>query len=104
MSIRKGVFQSLPINISNALLSMSRSFRPIKAVSDTRRLKEQRDAKRIKEELALKLQADKASEVHVEVLFLHKLYEDGKNWRRASQVEQGFAKLTILTSKRNSLK
>ena len=85
MPIRKGVFQSAPINMSNALLSMERSFGPIKPVRNTRRFKEQRDAKRNKEELALKLQADKSSEAHVEVLFLHKPHEDGKCWRTVYQ-------------------
>ena len=68
----------MPINMSNVISSISRSFRPSKAMRDTKSLKAQRDAKRIKEEVALKLQADKDSEVHIKVLFLHKLYKDGK--------------------------
>ena len=34
--------------------------------------------KRVKRELTLKLQADKASETYIEVLFLYKLYKDRK--------------------------
>ena len=59
---------------------MARTFCSTKALRDAKRLKEQRDAKRKKDELALMLQADKASEAYVEALFLWKLYEEGKCW------------------------
>ena len=54
--------------------------------------------------MALILQADKASEAYVEVLFLWKLYEDGKCWDSMRKVEEELLKLSTKMAKIRALK
>ena len=83
---------------------MVRSFRPIKAKEDTYRLKEQRDVKKIKDKLALKYQAEKASEDYIELLFLWNLYKECKYWYTKVQVNIELDMLSGITSRRSILK
>ena len=83
---------------------MASAFHPMKVLRDAKRLKEQRDAKRKKDELALMLQADKASEAYVEALFLWKLYEEGKCWDSVQKVQDELSKLNTKMAKIRALK
>ena len=83
---------------------MARSFRTIKARRDTERLKQQRDHKRKKDEIALEIKNDKASEACIEVLFLWHSYEDGKCWLAVEQATFELSKLSGKVAKRNAIK
>ena len=75
-----------------------------KARKDFHRLKEQRAEKRIKDELALQKQMEKASVEHVEIMFLYERYVQGDCCKTVQQVEQGLAKINTQTGKLKVLK
>ena len=64
-----GIIHQLSNEMHNSLLTMARRLRPIKAKQDYTRLKLQREEKRRKEEILLKLSEEKACEAHVERFF-----------------------------------
>ena len=57
----------------------------------------------MKDEIALEVQKDKASEAYVELLFLWKLYEDGEFQITIEQATLELSKLSTARSKRNEI-
>ena len=88
LPFRKGILHKIKPKMYNAFLCVARQFAPIQAKQDLSRLKEVRDAKRRKDDLALKAQSDKASEAYADLLFLHNMHVDGKCWTLEDMVHE----------------
>ena len=104
MPIGTGIAHSVPLKTRDALVLMARSFRPIKARRDVEKLKQQRDHKRTKDEIALKIQKDKVSEACVEVMFWWEMHEDGEYRLAIQPATLESSKSSTISSQRNSMK
>ena len=99
-----GNFYQLLFQMHNSMITMARRMRVEKARKDFHRLKEQCAEKRIKDELALQQQMEKASVEHVEIMFLYERFMQGDCYKTVQQVEQGLAAINTKTSKLNVFK
>ena len=94
----------MDLELYDSLLLMARHLRPYKAQEDLRKLKEQRREKIRKEELALEVSTEKASESYIERLFLWERYDNGECWMNEVQVRSEVAKIPDKGRKRSTLK
>ena len=69
-----GNFYNLPIETRDSMLTLAREKVKENPRRDLVRLKEQRAEKRRKGELVIKEQLEKASQEHVETMFMHEIH------------------------------
>ena len=86
------------------MLILAREKGKLKARRDLVRLKEQRAEKRRKDELAMKQQLVKASEEHVENMFLYDMCIQGECYKTVDEVERGISGILTQTGKLKELK
>ena len=101
---KDGIFHRLSEEMATSLLAMCMKYMSATRTADHAAVKAQREAKRVKEELARAAGMAKGQEAFIDALYYRDMYDSPACWKTAAAVDRELARLKSKTAQLDALK